>query len=64
MRRLLVAIALFSIVACGESVKNNNTSNSTQPTAEQGNSNGSATIGADTAHMDTSLGNIKSDSSN
>lgn len=62
MKRVFVATALWLTIGCSNGGNTRNTSDSTVNTAAPGNSDGSNTIGADTAHIDTSLGKIKSDS--
>lgn len=62
MKILFVSIALLSITACGSRNTSANTSDTSVNTNASGNSDGINTIGMDTAHLDTSLGKIKSDS--
>lgn len=62
MKKILAFTALLFAFGCGDSAKPAGTSDTTVNTAAPGNSDGSNIVASDTAHMDTTLGKIKSDS--
>jgi hypothetical protein len=62
MKKFFVAVTLVLASACGNGANNDQTSDSTTNTSSGGISDGANTITDDTAHMDTSLGHIQTDS--
>jgi len=61
MKILFVVISLILTIACNNS-NSNGGSNADSTSRVPGNSAGAITVSADTAHMDTSLGRIMTDS--
>lgn len=62
MKAALMAIALISVVACGSGNGSGSAADTSVNPGAAGNSDGINTTGIDTAHLDTTLGRIRTDS--